>query len=1438
MPNTFPIGSVPPFTAWEGETLVFNVKSGLGDGVRFTKRATPSPKGKMTLDEKSGAFSYTPAPEDRDDIEVWFWARNGTKDEKQKVVITPHPRLPPEFKIIRHEANEPKTSEYTTFVEQPDDAPSVFNNTLDYVDKDEAKVKVKTSQVTISGIDLVLESASKTYPLFERLRGRTNLRRLTLCADTITVRNELRLPGTEVHVYARVLRFEEKGVINTTPLSVTAKAQERDEALRGQKGGDVYLYVQKLEESGVGKRIVATGGDGQPAREGKVGQAGHVVTEWDGKGHVDEMVVYKADLDFSGDIRDKAGDYKPLFAEVFAKTPWQQSHVGYDEAGTWGTKDWPTDGHPPEKLPGYPGHGGDGGSVFTALADQLNNRVNLGAGEPGRKAENVPPSAAGKPARSCHTKVYWQIWVIPPTYPARSGESAWVRRKDATITEKREVKPGAGATAPGVNTARPAAKPGAVKPLAQAGPGHWIHPATVRAILTYGHDAFLSGIMTDARKKLADYRDWIEAAELHKTGDILWSGLHGEVAAMVERIDGPYDYFGNPAGWVPILSLESNLKLYESEIESAIRTMFLSFWLGNVQRDKTSAADTLRAALTRLEEETNKATADYNAALSKLTELATRLSPLKAEMDAFHVSLKTLEERLEKDVKGDLQMEHFLRSTGKLLGGVMQLIPAGQPMLGAFGKGLTALSDIDLEKPFSSVPDVLGAFSEVAQEKLLPKAKGLFDKFKNYLDEDAPQEKPKPKKEGEEKKDEEKDKFDKEVAKKKFNEKVKKYMDEQKEAKSQALKAFKGYAVPEDEVKERLARVISECPQYKELVKQLEPLNQKKAAYMQETLAALQTIDEATATMVQGQLARIEMRGQLDKKLEELSPEVFQYAREIGQRARARLLKYQYYLLKAYHFLMLKDLPALDFRAQAMFDAFAKYLPGQTALKPSDPDYLPPSVQGDLTEKHYKRLSAVFEDQLRGVIDTIINYYVSNPPKYDGKFDVELTKTQLETLNAHGRLDIDLMQMGYHDYTREDVRIIDIKAAYLELANPPTEGLVNVSLTYRHEGVSRLRRGGQLYLFRSGRYRVASDGKGDGDEYRDDKMYWGTDATYKSRTKEIEPTHRKPDEVEKWLLKHLLGENDKRDTSPLTSFRPSAWARLTITHSATPDKNAGKLSRLELKVSYASHNLSEKLGTIHVRVSTDVQPLVALSATDVNGLADGQGSFLRTFDTTKTPRVTLRAPERYGQRPLVGWLIDEKPLSERIARINPFPLWWLGEKMEVYDIDSKKIHREPSLVLDFDKQTSYTVEPFYEPLNFGPVNDKGEEWPSCPAGWAFVDWMFVNGTRSELTISQIRIGKIVIPAQVNEPQGGLRVKLSFERLNLPPGEATKLSVSLAPAAPQLIQVTEFEFQAGGSTYHVNFDMKGYPSSFKKDGNLVLRSFDMDRDNRVLTFARP
>src|ERR1700760_1994114 len=63
MVDIFQLGSIPPLSAWEGEALNFTVKSTLGERARFTKRAIPGPKGRTSIDEKTGTFTYQPAPD-------------------------------------------------------------------------------------------------------------------------------------------------------------------------------------------------------------------------------------------------------------------------------------------------------------------------------------------------------------------------------------------------------------------------------------------------------------------------------------------------------------------------------------------------------------------------------------------------------------------------------------------------------------------------------------------------------------------------------------------------------------------------------------------------------------------------------------------------------------------------------------------------------------------------------------------------------------------------------------------------------------------------------------------------------------------------------------------------------------------------------------------------------------------------------------------------------------------------------------------------------------------------------------------------------------------------------------------------------------------------------------------------------------------------------
>ena len=116
MADSYPLGTIPPLSLWDGETLTFTITTPKTNGAKFSMRATPIPKGKLSLDENTGVFSYQAAREDREEFSVTL--RHGEKT--QSFSITPQPRLPSDFHVIDHISDPPARDSrlYITYSEE------------------------------------------------------------------------------------------------------------------------------------------------------------------------------------------------------------------------------------------------------------------------------------------------------------------------------------------------------------------------------------------------------------------------------------------------------------------------------------------------------------------------------------------------------------------------------------------------------------------------------------------------------------------------------------------------------------------------------------------------------------------------------------------------------------------------------------------------------------------------------------------------------------------------------------------------------------------------------------------------------------------------------------------------------------------------------------------------------------------------------------------------------------------------------------------------------------------------------------------------------------------------------------------------------------------------------------------------------------------------
>jgi hypothetical protein len=97
----------------------------------------------------------------------------------------------------------------------------------------------------------------------------------------------------------------------------------------------------------------------------------------------------------------------------------------------------------------------------------------------------------------------------------------------------------------------------------------WVHSFALRNILQFAKDAYLNGRIAETRQLLREYQELLQAHQRVVAPDeelsdeefsekVNLDQLLAEVDVLLHRIDSNLDFFGNPAGWVPMLSFEAN----------------------------------------------------------------------------------------------------------------------------------------------------------------------------------------------------------------------------------------------------------------------------------------------------------------------------------------------------------------------------------------------------------------------------------------------------------------------------------------------------------------------------------------------------------------------------------------------------------------------------------------------------------------------------------------------------------------------------------------------------------------------------------------------------------------------------------------------------------------------------------------------------------------
>jgi hypothetical protein len=1134
--TVYKFGEIPAHFYCRGKPVTFQI----ADGAGLSIEAVPQPKGRLSVTPLGGgwSFSYAPAAEDTFDFSVDF--NLPQRAGRQSVVFTPK-TVDPQARLVSsaRPLPNPESTDYIAVSETPDPEPSFFN----------ALQGRRTRSVEISGKTVVLDEGhpNNLYRFF----GAQDISKLAIYAETVLVRSSVKLPQTSVTIYARRLAFEtQTACIDTTPASVALQARQSENGVDGHDAGNITVSVEQLQGADLEgpARFVLQGGEGQKGGEGAPGEPGK------------KMRAGPADLPGYGRVQNVV--YLTGFRVFKTDLP------------NFGEKAWPDGGD--AKPPGRSGGGGKGGTVSISMHGDLDNSYTVAAvvtgGQPGDRASGQPGGEAGTPTSAAWAERVNNKWNVT-THTAKRGKFGYAP----------PVEPGADGSI-------------SVKPAGQASGIEWLHPNALRAMLDYAKDTYINGDLDEASRLLEELRSLVAMAE-PRIGEASDEASHVsfEINDLLLRVAARRDYFGNPAGWVPMLSLAANIDLYKREIETAIRMEFLTHMVERTFQHRGTYLAALNETKKQLDESNRDLAARYNDAQRRIPLLQGELQVILRDTRDVEGKLEDRIRQLESQAKENLEESSFIGGL-RVLSSVCKIFPIGQPVLGSLASGLDTLTNLSVKSPgrlFEGLDAIQRAFSD---KNLGAAKKNMDDAVATAAGEDLP-----------------------------FKGRVKALADAGREwgrHLNELSEAVKGYEVPRDEVERELRRLEAKDKRYKELVERVAELNGRKEAFLRSLEEAMNLVNSLPGELSANLSAIHAIESTKGRTLSALDQQALIQIRDIQRRARERLMKYQYYMAKAYEYQMLEPYPG-RFQTQRLLDRIIRVIE-----EDNGPGWLD-------SPGNFSSLAVLYEDDMaeqgRRVIEKAQTDAVSHtPPPIQFKLSVE----QLESLNKTGQLRINLVEEGIFPMNAEDVRLQKISASSISttVAGKPLNA--NVRLVFEHSG---------KYLIRSGRDIFAFVQHREGENAR---VCWG--ASYNAVSGGGTPHEDQFDPVAVDLLGKIIPNSSRR--ADLLFVRPAAWGDITITKEVTPANVSVNIDTLELSVtcSYKQAARDAPYAVLYVRTAGLPGAVVDCSPSDLSARTVGSGYFVRVFN--KGENITLTAQAKYGDRQFVGWRVgDSQTLNKSMS---------------------------------------------------------------------------------------------------------------------------------------------------------------------------------------------
>jgi len=1212
--SDFFVGFIPDLSVWHNDTLTFEVKD---CGNLLTEYSIIPPDtldGYINIDPQEGIFTYIPAITDKREFEVTVIAQNTYGSNEQVVEILPKPLLPPEEDVIFYNNGKKSMPDESEFVIHTfrSDSTQFFNTTT-------REVFVHT----LVGKTIILEAGNEDYPFYDNYLSynpatgfNANVKQLDIYAESLIIRDELWMPQTNINIKARYLIFEDKAGatparIKTEPLSKTEQPEfviPVIDGVDGHNAGNITIITDSIVIPGNRIRFITNGGNGQTGGKGKKGE----------KTGTDLIPVGNNTNTTCGDLSSYLNNH-PLSRFWRDKAVVLSIHYRYGEnflgymhdckqkywAGNWSggwynynqapTPNWEAmRGDGTDAIAGgMPGAAGNAGNLYANK--NLSSYYEALRGKAGNSAGYYSGGPPSSPQYAWH--VNFDMWSHDPPRIDENGQP----KSDSTYY------------------GNPVLSPIRVPSHGQNGQfvldndDSWINPYTLDQILSYCKNGYRYHDLLQTRNILFEYVNICEAY----LAEHLWvsnddieimevNQIYQEMLQMLQSIDSNLDYFGNPFGWVPMLSFETHYLAYEREINRAVDQVYLSRWLLNMAEGQVEKKAALEQIATEIKYEIDSVlTFQYSRIKDDILDIESEVQNIDLKTTGLIQQLESRQAYLYSLSQNKHKKAFWRRALG-ILGPILQVFPVGQPYVGIVGTAMTFVGNVDIDDPLgtlSQIPSLISQFQNTMNyaddlDIFFDKADNFFSYAQNmplseltatnsifwkHLDTLASNTKPV-------------------------------YQNL-----SNLTKIIKQNEAPKNKIQEELERLKANDSTFIDLTEQIEQILEDKEVLGRKLVQSMRTVQEIQNSVTRNFLMinRLNMEYNNEYGGEYLYPRTKQFLKTMEERALGRLDKYYYYFTKAFEYRFLKPYDSYDIIT--LFKDATDYVMANS----NEP-------QGE----QFKYLKGFFKSELDEVNSFIIDTITTGGyMEYESTLEYDFTQAQLNQLNQNDTLVINLVEDGEFLMDKSNIKLIDVfidpTGTSVMSKGQGTKDTYYSQIKVQHSGVSKfISTEGELMLFKH--YNKQFEGFGNAySGYNWRSTFYPTSGNAYDDD---------PSSATESLLVKLL------DADENTTFyeRPSAFSDLRITkidQCNGCDEIVFDNLRLIIQYSYFENpNADRSFKSIAIRPNNkSLNPYFILDKEDKNGRQDGRGNFFRFYNSSTT-KLNVSAPENYGNYIFQYWL--------------------------------------------------------------------------------------------------------------------------------------------------------------------------------------------------------